>query len=124
MKSYDEAWFTRASISRYQCEAEGLHHDDCPRNIVNSNAKQFAVHHMIRKGDTDHPWHDDRDDIEFTRLVWNGPTGLGCAGCHGKIHSNQTEARSLDLLWPTSRKPTSSPSPSVFVPWDGEPDPF
>ena len=124
MNNYHEAKFVRLQANGYRCEADGLHHPDCPSGITNQNADQFAVHHMIRRGDTDHPWYDYRDDIEFLRVVWNGPTGLGCAGCHGRIHSNQPEARTLDLLWPTERQATNPPPSSAFVPWDGKPDPF
>ena len=124
MKNYNEAKFVRASIAGYRCEADTLHHDDCPDRIDDSNFGQFAVHHTIRRSDSGHPWHDDRDDIDLVRLVWNGPTGLGCAGCHQEIHSNQTAARQVDLLWPTSRVGTSDTTAGNFVPWDGKEDPF
>lgn len=123
MDNYHATWSDRASLTGYRCEADGIHHQDCPGKITDQVADQFKLHHMIRKSDTDHPWHADRDDMEFLRLVWNGPTGMGCSGCHNRIHQDLPKARGLDLFWPTHRTSTASTTGLVFT-WDGEEDPF
>lgn len=86
----------RASFARYRCEADGLHHNDCPR--FHDGPGAFVLHHVIRRGDRHDPNYERRDDLEHLRFVWNGSTGLGAAGCHGMIHSNQDIARRHGLL--------------------------
>ena len=82
----------RASLVEGCCESDGLHHKDCP-GVGN------VLHHVIRRQDAI-PNKVDRDSVEYTRWVWNGPTTLGASGCHGLIHSNQDKARELGLLIP------------------------
>lgn len=79
-------------ISR--CEADGMHHRDCPG--VDNGFGVFVIHHVYRKGHT--PPGVDRDAIEHLRLVWNGQTTLGAGGCHGRIHADQHRAAELGLL--------------------------
>lgn len=73
-----------------RCQADGLHHLDCPQHVDNGGV--FVAHHIwpTSMGGTDDP----------TNLlwVWNGLTGLGAGGCHGKSHTFSSVARSLGLL--------------------------
>ena len=80
------------NIDNLPCTAHGLHHPDCP-GVAN------VIHHIYRKKDP-LPEGFDRNDPQFLRPVWNGPTTLGASGCHGKIHANQGLARELGLLAP------------------------
>ena len=66
--------------------------------MTTGNAHRFVLHHICRRQDKHAPIYEHRDDVEHLRLVFNGPTSLGAAGCHGRIHSNQTDARALGLL--------------------------
>ena len=88
----------------YECEAHGLHHRDCPTTVTDDNAGQFVLPHVIRRQDKHDPNYDHRDNTDFLRFVFNGPTGMGAAGCHNEIHSNQGKARRLGLLAATGTK--------------------
>ena len=98
MTVHNNARTERMSIARYRCEANGLHHKDCP-GVIGYHNGQFVLHHIWRRSDPT-PTNLNRDDVEWLRVVWNGPTGMGAAGCHGRIHRNQTRARELGLLAP------------------------
>lgn len=97
---YRSAWAQRVSISRGLCEANGMHHPDCPRDAVNADPAKhaFVLHHVIRRSDWHHPDYANRDDVQHLRLVFNGSTALGAGGCHGRIHSHQQRARAKGLL--------------------------
>lgn len=80
------------------CQAEGLHHPDCPGEVTGPGS--FVTHHVyprelgkreqIPAGLVDHPAN--------LIVVWNGHTGLGAGGCHARIHARRTAARRLGLL--------------------------
>lgn len=82
------------------CEAEGLHHRNCPRDLVN-HQDQTVTHHIYpreaakREGLTDDPHLDHPSNL---LVVWNGSTSLGAGGCHGRIHTERGLARDLGLL--------------------------
>lgn len=99
----------RISIARYKCEANGLHHKDCPGDMTAENVDQFCIHHTIRKSDSHAADHHRRDDVDLVLVVWNGPTGKGLAGCHNEIHSNQPKARDLGYLTPKPVRYLSNP---------------
>lgn len=89
----------RLMFSGHRCEANGLHHPDCPGVFDGYSHRNFVLHHIWRRQDPV-PHNVHRDDVAWLRIVWNGPTGMGAAGCHGRIHRNQPEARRLGLLAP------------------------
>ena len=102
----DDGWDMRSvsvrvwELSGYECEAHGHHDDRCPGKVTEQNQFQFSVHHRYPREQA------KRNKIPIERidlpsnciLVWNGQTGLGAGGCHGRIHREQTKARSLGLL--------------------------
>lgn len=94
----DNARAERMAFAGYTCEAHGLHHKTCPGDITTANAHQYVLHHLCRKQDKHFPDYDNRDDVQYLRIVFNGTTSLGAAGCHGEIHRNQNKARTLGLL--------------------------
>ena len=105
MNNYVETWTERHSIAGGRCEAHELHHPDCPTR-TGTDTGVFVLHHVIRRKDKAHPDYSHRDAVENLRFVWNGPTGLGAGGCHGRIHSNQRQARTLGLLAEINHQPT------------------
>ena len=84
----------RESVARYRCEADGIHHPDCPGEAGRSG--HMVIHHVYRRGHT--PEGVDRDAVENLRYVWNGATKLGAGGCHGQIHRHVDDAADLGLL--------------------------
>ena len=58
----------------------------------NLNAHQFVPHHVLPRE------QGGPDELDNLLTVWNGPTGKGCAGCHGLIHTDRREAKRLGLL--------------------------
>ena len=105
MKNFVSTLTNRISIARGRCEAHGLHHRDCPGTAETGHGV-FVLHHVIRRRDRHHPDYQHRDDVEHLRYVWNGSTGLGAGGCHGRIHDDLNIARELGLL---AAKPTVEP---------------
>ena len=89
----------RMSLARWRCEANGLHHKDCPGVFDGQSNRNFVLHHIWRKQD-ETPSNIDRDDVDWLRFIWNGTTSLGAGGCHAVLHRNQNEARRLGLLAP------------------------
>ena len=85
----------RASIARWKCEAEGLHHPDCPGQR-GPDTGAWVIHHVYRRGHT--PPGVDRNAVSNLRYVWNGATGMGAGGCHKTLHDNPTRAAELGLL--------------------------
>jgi len=84
-------WSTKAACQQRaseRCQADGLHHDDCPTKGVNS----FVVHRVIpaRRNGT--------YGLGNMLWVWNGLTAFGTGGCHEMIHDNGRKARVLGLL--------------------------
>jgi len=76
-----------------RCQADGLHHTDCPQHVDNASAGEFVPHHVwpIGKGGD-----DDKKNLVW---VWNGIAGrLGAGGCHQKIHDHSRLGRVLGLL--------------------------
>lgn len=98
------------------CEAEGLHHPNCPGEAGDDPRQQvqFVTHHIYPREAAKR----DRVPVEIAHnprnlvLVWNGYTGKGAGGCHGRIHRERTSARRLGLL---ARK--------LPGPWLPDPDP-
>jgi hypothetical protein len=72
-----------------RCQADGLHHKDCPGEL--DPLRDWSVHHI-------RPRSKGGDD-EFSNLitVWC-PGGLGLNGCHGRLHGNPAQAKALRLL--------------------------
>ena len=92
----------RLGIARHRCEAVD-HHADCPGGIDTQGRTrgQFVLHHTIRRTKDKHsPHYDDRDNVDYLRIVWNGTTGLGAGGCHQIIHNNPDNARQHGLIAP------------------------
>lgn len=71
-----------------QCQADGLHHKDCPGQLP---PLDWSAHHVLprEKGGP--------DELANLIAVWC-PGGLGLNGCHGRIHSNRRDAERLGLL--------------------------
>jgi hypothetical protein len=74
-----------------RCEAEGLHHADCP-GWSQGREWQFVTHHVLPRS------ANGPDEPANLLLVWNGLTGLGAGGCHGRIHAEARRAVDLGLL--------------------------
>lgn len=92
--AYRETRHDRARLADYVCEAEGLHHPDCPGEWFPPSAGlgYFVTHHVL-------PFADGgSDDVGNLRFVWNGWTPFGAGGCHGRIHTRAGLARDLGLL--------------------------
>lgn len=107
----------RVGIARYRCEAVD-HHKDCPGTItdgIEGNYREFCLHHTIRKTKDRHdPNWDHRDDVVHLRLLWNGPTGIGLAGCHKVVHDDPDKARKHGLIAPRqdlTNQPTGVATP-------------
>ena len=66
------------------------------------NIGQFIVHHVFPREQAKKARIPlERVDVPDNLIVvWNGHTGLGAGGCHGRIHRERTSARSLGLLAP------------------------
>lgn len=82
----------RARMANFWCEANGMHHELCPGEYTASSPGAFVVHHVQPRA------KGGSDDIENLRWVWNGFTGLGAGGCHGRIHQRRGQAHELGLL--------------------------
>lgn len=71
------------------CQADGLHHPECPIRLDN---EAWSCHHVL-------PRHKGGgDELENLITVWNGATRFGAGGCHQRIHDNPRLARCLGLL--------------------------
>lgn len=83
-----------------RCQAAGLHHPLCPGAITDRNVTTFVVHHVFPREQAKKQKIPDGVVHRPSNLivVWNGHTGLGAGGCHGRIHSQRTSARTLGLL--------------------------
>ena len=87
------------SIARFRCQAKGLHHRDCPGEIHPATVNTFSVHHRYPKERAKRDGFTGDIDAQHNLLaVWNGTTGLGAGGCHGRIHSERRKAKDLGLL--------------------------
>lgn len=103
------------------CEADGLHHRNCPGrdDAQPDSGRYFITHHiyprekakqdikrlrsLARHGDVDAAAEAQRitnllDHPANLLVVFNGFTGLGAGGCHGRIHKERTLAKDLGLL--------------------------
>lgn len=97
------------------CEAEGLHHANCPGSDA-AAVDQFVIHHRYpkelakRNHITDHGLIDHPTNL---LVVWNGYTRKGAGGCHGKIHRERRTAKDLGHLCATlAHLVASTPQPS------------
>ena len=76
------------------CEAEGLHHPDCP-GVAN-------ITHHVR------PRPEGPDHADNLITLWNGHTSLGAGGCHQLVHSERGSStrpgKAVDLGLITSRE--------------------
>ena len=70
------------------CQADGLHHPDCPGRLPHGDWSAHHVHERSKGGP---------DTVENLIAVWC-PMGLGLNGCHGRVHGNPAQARALGLL--------------------------
>lgn len=86
-------------LRRGHCEAAGMHHPDCPGVMTDVNYTQWAIHHRYpRAAAKRERVTEGVDDPSNLMLVWNGPTGLGAGGCHGRIESYRRDAFQLGYL--------------------------
>ena len=69
-----------------RCEAEGLHHPDCPGVLP---VNDWAAHHVWPRQ------HGGPDELGNLIAVW-APNGIDA--CHHRIHSNPARATELGLL--------------------------
>ena len=90
--SYQQARIERFSMDRHRCKADGMHHLYCPRSETIANQFQFCTHHVIERQ------FGGEDIVENLLTVWNGPTGMGRAGCHNVIHEDPVKAELLGYL--------------------------
>ena len=70
------------------CQADGLHHPDCPGKLP---VGDWVPHHVLPRE------HGGPDTLGNLIAVWC-PMGLGLNGCHGRLHTRQEEAIRLGLL--------------------------
>lgn len=82
------------SRARGMCQAEGLHHPDCPGVLP---AGDWVPHHVWPRGTRNNVGEYGPDTVDNLIAVWC-PSGLGWNGCHGQIHRNATQATELGLL--------------------------
>ena len=100
--TYDEARRVAYRRSEGLCEADGLHHRNCPGSIdAATSPDTFRTHHLYprerakRDGLLDDPLLDHPGNL---LVVWNGHTGQGAGGCHGRIHTERELAHELGYL--------------------------
>lgn len=92
LSTYEKNQAERRMWARGRCEADGLHHADCPGEATTATASRFVTHHV-------HPRElGGVDDVVNLRYVYNGTTGLGAGACHAMIHNNRVRAKELGLL--------------------------
>ncbi len=97
---YAEARQIAWDRSGAMCEAEGLHHKNCPLDL-SQHETTTVTHHIYprevakREGLADDPHVDHPGNL---LVVWNGTTSLGAGGCHGRIHTERGLARDLGHL--------------------------
>lgn len=87
-------------LSGNKCEAHEFHHELCPIDVTTENWDQFKVHHIYPREQAKR-YGIDKSLIDLPSnciLVWNRYPRAGAAGCHGKIHREQTGARAKGLL--------------------------
>lgn len=98
---YDDARREAWVRSGGRCQADGLHHRLCPGHVDRAdNPSTFITHHIYPRaqGRRDGVPQGIVDDPANLLVVWNGHTGLGAGGCHGRIHTERTAARKRGLL--------------------------
>ena len=71
-----------------RCQADGLHHPDCPGVLKPGWA--WNAHHIQPRS------KGGADELENLLAVWTG--GPAASGCHARLHSNPALAKSLGLL--------------------------
>lgn len=71
-----------------RCQADGLHHPNCPGKLP---VFDWSAHHVRPRS------KGGADELENLIAVWC-PGGLGLNGCHGRLHDNPALAKSLGLL--------------------------
>lgn len=92
-RAYDDARADRWRLCGGWCEADGLHHADCPGALFTPTdysgpmtlVAGAVTHHVLPRA------KGGRDHVDNLRWVWNGHTGLGQGGCHGRIHAEQRD---------------------------------
>lgn len=77
--------------AKYQCQAEGMHHDSCPgrssiwvEGIRGAPWSEFDRHHVQKQA-----WGGTHE-LDNLRWIWYK--------CHNLIHKNETKAFELGLL--------------------------
>lgn len=82
------------------CEADGIHHRNCPGDD-SAAPDQFITHHIYprerakRDGLEGDPLVDHPTNLLF---IWNGLTRKGAGGCHGRIHTERGLSHDLGHL--------------------------
>mgnify|MGYP003438950536 CR=1 FL=1 len=71
-----------------RCQAEGLHHPNCPGELPPFD---WSAHHVQPRS------KGGQDKLDNLIAVWC-PGGLGLNGCHGRCHGSPTMAKALGLL--------------------------
>lgn len=108
MNTYQTNAYHRGLFAGFKCEAVKLHHADCPGTATALTIKQFCTHHVQPRE------QDGSDDYDNLLFVWNGPTGLGADGCHGRIHKDRADAKTFGYLidsptkWATTGEPANA----------------
>lgn len=92
MNQYMKSRSERAAFDGYKCVAIGMHHENCPGRMSALNSGEFCTHHVKERQ------FGGGDEPENLRTLWNGPTGIGRAGCHNVIHEDPVKAELLGLL--------------------------
>lgn len=96
---YAEAAAIAWARSGGYCEADGLHHKNCPGDLIKVE-HEAVTHHVYprevakREGLKGDPLIDHPGNL---LVVWNGH-GSGAGGCHGRIHTERSLARDLGHL--------------------------
>lgn len=96
--AHPEYWANRIArrhLADGRCEADGLHHPDCPGRDWGEEMAlgAFVAHHVNPVSP------DQRDDsTDNLRWIWNGLTPFGKGGCHQMIHDYSPKAKELGLL--------------------------
>lgn len=91
MSNLEENINERAMRAEGKCEMHGCH-------VVECKGAANVTHHVIRRRDKHHDEYENRDNVEWLRLAYNGPSRLGTGGCHEFAHKNPIRAELLGLI--------------------------
>lgn len=97
--SYDEARRIAYRRSEGLCEADGLHHSQCPGNDT-AHPEQFVTHHVYPRERAKRDGLDGDPLVDHPAnllVVWNG-YGSGAGGCHWRIHTERRLSTELGYL--------------------------